>query len=67
MKTFALAEYLACVECCPVRQKFAGLILGQSTCLGYRFDPHLGHEQEVTNQCFSLTLMFLSICFPLSN
>ena len=27
---------------CPVHQKVAGSIPGQGTCLGYRFDPHLG-------------------------
>ena len=35
------------------------------TCLGCGFDPWIGHVQEATDRCFSLTLMFLSFPSPL--
>lgn len=40
--------------------KFARLLLGQGTCLGCMFGLQLGYIQEANNQCFSLSLMFLS-------
>ena len=41
-------------------QKVGGSIPGQGIYLGCRFNHQLGITQEATNQCFSLTSMFLS-------
>ena len=46
------------------KQKAASLIPGQGTCLGCGFSPWVGSIQQASDQCFSLTLMFLSL-FPL--
>ena len=43
------------LEHCPIHQKAGGLIPGQDTYLGYRFNPSLGHVREATNWCFSLS------------
>ena len=43
------------------KQKVASSIPSQGTCLGFRFGPQLGRVQEATDQCFSLTLMLLSL------
>ena len=40
----------------PEKQKVAGLIPDQGTCLGSVPDLRLGHVQEGTDQCFSLSL-----------
>ena len=37
------------------------LVSGQDTWLGGGFDSGLGHTGKATNQCFSLTSMFLSL------
>lgn len=55
---------------CPVAQLFGvssytlkggRFILGQSTNLGWGFDPQSGYRQEATDQWFYLTLKFLSL------
>ena len=46
---------------CTIRKTVAGLIPRQGTYLGCRFNPQLGRIWEAINQCFSLTLMFLSL------
>ena len=46
-------------------QKFVGLIPGQGTYLGCEFGPFLGHVWEAMDQCFFLTMMFLSLSFSL--
>ena len=61
----ALAGWLSWLECCPIQQKIVGLIPGQGTYLGRRFDPGLGHVWEAAIQCFSLTSMFLSLPVPI--
>ena len=38
---------------CPAKQKAAGLVPGQGTCLGCRFGPWSEHVQEATGGCFS--------------
>ena len=38
---------------------------GQGTGLGCGFGAQLGHMKEATNQCFSLTSIFLSLSFSL--
>ena len=54
----ALAGVAQWIECGPVKQKVAGLIPSQGTCLGCRPSPHLGaHERQpihVTLPLFSL-------------
>ena len=42
-------------------QKVAGLIHGQGTHLGFGFDPQSGLVGEMTNPCFSFSLLFLSL------
>ena len=54
----ALAAVAQLVGCHPVKQKFASSIPSQGTYLGCGPGPQLGCEQEATNKCFSLTLMF---------
>ena len=49
------------LEHCSIYQKVAGSIPGQGTYLGCEFDPWLGCLWEATDQCFSLTSMFLSL------
>ena len=61
----ALAGVGQWVGPCPTKQKVAGLIPGQGTCLGCGPGPHLGHMPEATDWCFSLTLTFLFLSFPL--
>ena len=56
----ALAGVAQVVGHHPAKQKVSGLIPTQGTCLGCRFGPQSGQVQEATNQCFPLTLMFLS-------
>ena len=55
---------------CSTKQKVAtGSIPGQGTCLGRKFGPQSGRVQKATDQCFSLTSMFLpslSSSLPLS-
>ena len=62
----ALAGWLSWLEHRPVQQRVVGSISSQGTCLGSRCDPRPGCVQEVTNKCFSLTWMFLSLSLPLS-
>ena len=52
----ALAKWLSWLEHRPAHLKFAGLIPGQDTRLGYEFNPLSGRVQEATNQCFALSL-----------
>ena len=47
---------LSWLEHHPVHQRVAGLIPGQDTYLGCRFNPHSGCILEATNWCFSLSL-----------
>ena len=44
---------------CPTKWKVASSIPDQGTCLGCRFSPRSMNLQEATDQCFSLTSMFL--------
>ena len=46
---------------CLAKRKIAGLIPGQGTCLGCGPGSRLGGMWEASDQCFSLTLMFLSL------
>ena len=57
-KLLPLASMAQLVECWPMNQKVAGSIPSQGTCLSCRFSPLLGHVQEATNRCFSLTSIF---------
>ena len=54
------------VQSCPGG---CGSVVGLSSPAqkGVRFEPWSGHIREATNQCFSLTLMFLSLLSSLSN
>ena len=54
--------WLTWLEHCPVHQKVTGLIPGQGTYVGCRFDAQPVCVQEATKWCFSLTLIFLSVC-----
>ena len=70
---YALTSVVQLVGTLSHNQKVAGLIPGQGTCLGCRFnswsgvhDSWSGHIQEATSWCFSLALMFLSLSLPLS-
>ena len=58
--------WLSWLERHPINQKVVGLIPGQGTYLGCSSVPWSGHKQEATDQSFSLTSMFLSLCLPLS-
>ena len=60
-----LASCLSWLERCPTHAKVVGLIPGQGTYLGCRFDPWPKPVSGATEQCFSLTLMFLSLSFSL--
>ena len=53
------------VGCHPADQKVTNLIPSQGTCLDRGFGPQLERVWEATDQCFSLTLMFLSLSFCL--
>ena len=50
----------------PYMKNVVGSIPTHGTYLGCGFDSWLGRLWEATNQCFSLTLMFLSLPAPLS-
>ena len=65
-KVTALAEWLSWLKHHSIQQKVAGSNPGQGPYLGCGFDPQLGHIQEATDWCFSLTSMFLSLSTPLS-
>ena len=56
-KTFSevLTGVAQLVGCCSAKQKVAGSIPSQGTCLGCGFRPSSGHIQEATEQSFSLT------------
>ena len=54
--------WLSRFECPPINQKIIGSIPNQDTCLGCRFRPQSVCIWETTDQCFSLMLMFLSLC-----
>ena len=43
-------------------QKIVGSIPGQGAYLGWGFEPQLGYIWQTTDRCFSLSLMFLSLC-----
>ena len=47
----------------PRKQKVAGSIPCQGTCLGWRFHSQLGQIQEAADWCFSVTLIFLILSF----
>ena len=55
----ALAGWLSWLKQGPIHQNAVGSIPSQVTYLGCGFDPWWGHVWEATDQCFSLTLMFL--------
>ena len=61
---WALIVVAQLVGYCPTKQKVNGSISIQGTCLGCRSNPWPGHV--ATEQCFSLTLMFLSLFASLS-
>ena len=56
MLHFALAGVALLVECHLAKWKVTSLIPGQGTCLDYGFSAQLGHTQEATDWCFSLSL-----------
>ena len=61
----AVAGWVSWLEHRPIHQEAVGLIPGQGTYLGCRFDPWLGiYERQPIS--FSLTLMFLSLSLSLS-
>ena len=60
-----LARWLVWLEPHPMHQKAASLVPSQGTYPGCGFNPQLGRMWETTDQCFSLTLMFLSPSLPL--
>ena len=60
-----LAGWLSWVECHPVHQKAENVIPSHCTHLGCGFGPWSGRIQNAADQCFSLTLMFLSLSFSL--
>ena len=62
---FALARWLSWVNRHPVHQNVAGSIPVQGTCLGWGFDPQLGHMWEASDWCFSLTSVSLSLSLSL--
>ena len=47
-------------------RKLAGLIPGQGTYLGRELDPQFGCIWEANNECFSLTMMSLSLSLSVS-
>ena len=47
------------------KQKVAGSIPSQDTCLGCRVSPQLGCIQEATNRCFFVIWIFLSLSLSL--
>ena len=49
------------------KQKATSSIPGQDTSLRWGLSPWLGHMWEASNQCFSLTWMFLSLSFSLTS
>ena len=49
----------------PAKRKVTGSIPSWGTCLGCKFGPKAEHIWKVTDWCFSLTLMFLSLSFSL--
>ena len=56
-----MARWFSCWECCPVHQKAAGSIPGQSTYLGFRFDPQGMYDRHPIDVSLSLSLsLFLS-------
>ena len=61
----ALVVLLSHLKRCPMHQKVSGSIPGQDTYVGCGFPHSLGCVWEATDQCFSLTLMFLSLLFSL--
>ena len=75
MQIKALASVAQLVGASSSNQKVVDLIPGDGTFLGTGFDPGPGLGVydpqsrcvwEATNQCFSLTLIFLSLSLPLS-
>ena len=65
----ATVRWLRCLEHHPMHQKIPGLIPSLSPYPGCRFKPGPGqamYRKETTDQCFSLTLMFLSMSVFLS-
>lgn len=65
---YALTSVAKLVRVLSHKLKCHGLIPGQGTGLGFRLSPQSGCIQEVTNQCFSFTMIFpfLFPSFPLS-
>ena len=63
---FALARCLSWLEHRPVHRKVVVSVPSQDTYLGHMFDPLSGCVREATDQCFSLTSMFLSLSPSLS-
>ena len=61
----ALTGMAQLVELHPTKRKFTGSIPSQGTHLSCGFSNRSGCIQEETDECFSLTLMFLSLSFSL--
>ena len=59
----ALASVAQLIGHHPAKRNVAGSIPCQGTCLGSGCGPSLGCVQKVTNGCFSVTSMFLSLSF----
>ena len=53
--------HMARLQCRSVHQKVEGLIPDQGTYGGFALDPLSGSLLEAADQCFSLTLMLLSL------
>ena len=62
--TLTLPGVTQWVGCCPTKRKVTGLTAGQGPGLGCRFGPGQG-VYEATDQCSSLTALFLSLSLPL--
>ena len=60
----ALTGVAQLVRSCPTKQKVAGLIPGQGTCLSCRFGPWLECVPEAKDRFFSLTSLFSSSLYP---
>ena len=62
----ALTGVVQWAERRPTNQKVTGSIASQGTRLGFRPSSHMGaYERQLINECFSLSLMFLSLSFSL--
>ena len=60
-KSMAKLVWFSWLEPHPGHQRVADLIPSQGSYLRHGFSPQLGHIQEATNRCFSLSLSLESI------